>query len=88
MVLFLGQGCILIVRMFSCMVVSLDGLNLNFQDLDILNPYGLLDHQMLRGASFNTTQYFYCILTLVWNRTHRRQYSCVPRYLEGKEVGL
>lgn len=89
MVLFLGQGCILIVRMFSCMVVSLDGLNLNFQDLDILNPDGLLDHLMSRGASFRTTPYFHPILTLVWNRTiNRRQCSCVPKYLEGKKVGL
>lgn len=89
MVLFLGQGCILIVRMFSCMVVSLDGLNLNFQDLDILIPDGLLDHLMSRGATFRTTPYFHPILTLVWNRTiNRRQCSCVPKYLEGKKVGL
>lgn len=63
------------------MVVRLDGLNLNFQDLDILNPDGLLGHQMSSRATFNTTQYFYSILTIPWNVTmYRRQYSCVPKY--------
>lgn len=56
--------------MFSCMVARLDGLNLNFQDLDILNPDGLLGHQMLSRATFNTTQYFYSILTFPWNVTN------------------
>lgn len=55
--------------MFSCMVVRLDGLNLNLQNLDILNHNGLQGHQMSSEATFNTSQYLYSILTLTWNVT-------------------
>lgn len=51
------------------MVVRLDGLNLNLQDLDILNPNELQGHQMSSEATFNTSQYLYSILTLTWNVT-------------------
>jgi hypothetical protein len=64
-VLFLGL--ILVIRMFSCTVVRLDGLNLNFQDLDILNPDGLLDHQMSGIFQSIPPSILYNILTFAWN---------------------
>lgn len=56
--------------MFSCMVVRLDGLNLNFQDLDVLNPDRLQGDRMSSEAPFSTSQYLYSILTLTWNVTN------------------
>lgn len=64
-VLFLGL--ILVIRMFSCTVVRLDGLNLNFQDLDILNPDGLPDHQMSGISQSIPPSILYNILTFAWN---------------------